>query len=92
MDCLQVCRCIKFSPGATTSEESIVTGNYPAAQSQTGQPAKALFCYFAANLIVWYFLRAVEVGNPFTRIAVPLMITLAVILPLHLWWIRSRER
>lgn len=69
-----------------------MTENYPAAQSQTGQPVKTLFCYFAANLIVWYFLRAIEVGNPFMQVAVPVMITLAVILPLHIWWIRFSDR
>ena len=68
-----------------------VSENYPKAQLQTGQPAKALFYYFAINLILWFFLRAINVESLSLRLAIPLVVTLGIIVPLHVRWHRGQQ-
>ena len=63
--------------------------HYPSSR-ETTHPATVLFAYLAANMIIWLFLRTIEVESDFARTTIPLAITAGVIVPLHAWWIHTR--
>ena len=65
--------------------------HYPSSQ-ETKKQATVLFVYLAINLIIWLFLRTIKVESVFARTAIPLAITVGVIMPLHAWWIHTRRR
>ena len=65
--------------------------HYPSSREAT-HPATVLFAYLAINMIIWLFLRTIEVESVFARTTIPLAITVGVIVPLHAWWIHTRQR
>ncbi|MDE0735629.1 MAG: hypothetical protein OSB47_07390, partial [Pirellulaceae bacterium] len=77
---------------AFLSEVSIVRQNHFTSSREATHPATVLFAYLAANMIIWLFLRTIEVESLFARTTIPLAITAGVIVPLHAWWIHTRQR
>ena len=82
----------RIAPGAFHSEVSSVQQNHYTSSQETKKQATVLFVYLAINMIIWLFLRTIEVESVFARTTIPLAITAGVIMPLHAWWIHTRSR
>ena len=66
--------------------------NHYRSSEESKNPATVLFAYLAINMIIWFFLRTLEVESVFARTTIPLAITAGLIIPLHAWWIHTRRR
>ncbi|MFP6619753.1 MAG: hypothetical protein VB877_10440 [Pirellulaceae bacterium] len=82
----------RIATGAILSEVSIMHQNHFRSTREATHPVKVLFAYLAANMIIWLFLRTIEVESVFARTTIPLAITVGILVPLHAWWIHTRQR
>jgi len=82
----------RIAPRVFLNEVSIVHQNHYPSSRDTTHPATVLFAYLAINMVIWLFLRTIEVESVFARTTIPLAITAGVIVPLHAWWIHTRPR
>ena len=82
----------RIALGAFRSEVPSVNQSHHPSSQETKKQATVLFVYLAINMIIWLFLRTIEVESVFARTAIPLAITVGVIMPLHTWWVHTRVR
>lgn len=81
-----------MADGASFREVSNVHQNQSTSSRASTQPARILFVYLAINMLIWLFLRSIEVESVMARTIIPLAITVAVIVPLHAAWLHLQKR